>query len=86
VEAGRVQAEAALRAAEAAARLARERLAVAREQEAIALRAFRAGETGAFELFRVRQIRLEAAEEEGRAAIAAQRARSRLNQARGVLP
>ncbi|WP_051212834.1 TolC family protein [Rubritepida flocculans] len=86
VEAERARAEAALRAAETAARLARERLAVAREQEAIALRAFRAGETGAFELFRVRQLRLEAAEEEGRAAIAAQRARSRLNQARGVLP
>ena len=80
------RAEAEQRAAEAAARLARERLDGAREQEAIALSAFRAGETGTFELFRVRQLRIEAAEEEARARIAAERARSRLNQARGVLP
>ena len=86
VEAEVTRAEAALRAAETAARVARERLSVAREQEGIALNAFRGGETSTFDLFRVRQLRLEAAEEEGRAAIAAQRARSRVNQARGVLP
>lgn len=86
VEAAVRRAEAELRATEAAARLARERLRVAREQEASALTAFRAGETGTFELFRARQLRLEAANEEGRAAIAALRARSLLNQARGVLP
>jgi outer membrane protein TolC len=86
VEAEVARAEAALRSAESAARLARERLAVAREQEGIALNAFRGGETGTFDLFRVRQLRLDAAAEEARASIAAQRARSRLNQARGVLP
>lgn len=86
VEAGVARAQAELRAAEAALRLARQRLAVASEQEGIALRAFRAGETGTFDLFRVRQLRLEAANDEGQASIAASRARSRVNQAAGVLP
>jgi outer membrane protein TolC len=86
VESAVQRAEANLRAAEAAARQARDRLAVAREQEGIALAAFRSGETSAFDLFRVRQLRLEAANEEGRAAIEALRARSFLNQARGAVP
>jgi outer membrane protein TolC len=86
VEAGAARAQAELRAAEAAHRIARQRLAVASEQEAIALRAFRAGETGTFDLFRVRQLRLEAASDEAQAGIAASRARSRVNQAKGVLP
>ncbi len=86
VQAGTARAQAELRAAEAALRLARQRLAVATEQEGIALRAFRAGETGTFDLFRVRQLRLEAANDEGQASIAANRARSRVNQAAGVLP
>ncbi|MCW8085907.1 TolC family protein [Sabulicella glaciei] len=86
VAAAASRAEAALRAAEANLRIARQRLAVAREQEAIALNAFRGGETGTFDLFRVRQLRLEAANDEGRAAVEANRARSRLNQARGVVP
>ncbi|UPY37511.1 CusA/CzcA family heavy metal efflux RND transporter [Sediminicoccus sp. KRV36] len=86
VEAGTARAQAALRAAEAAQRIARQRLSVANEQEGIALRAFRAGETGTFDLFRVRQLRLEAANDEGQATIAASRARSRVNQAAGVLP
>jgi cobalt-zinc-cadmium resistance protein CzcA len=86
VQAGVARAQAELRTAEAALRLARQRLAVANEQEGIALRAFRAGETGTFDLFRVRQLRLEAANDEGQASIAASRARSRVNQAAGVLP
>ncbi|MCU0886404.1 MAG: TolC family protein [Rubritepida sp.] len=86
VEAAIARAQAQLRAAEATARVARERLRVAREQEAIALAAFRAGETGAFDLFRVRQLRLDAANEEGRAAVEALRARSLVNQALGILP
>ena len=86
IEAEILRSQAALRAAEAAQRLARQRLAVAREQEGIALSAFRAGETGTFDLFRVRQLRLEAANDEGQAVIAASRARSRVNQAAGVLP
>lgn len=75
-----------LSAAEQALRLARQRLAVANEQEGIALRAFRSGETGTFDLYRVRQLRLEAANEEGRASIDASRSRSRVNQAMGVVP
>lgn len=86
VEAGLARAQAELRAVEAALRIARQRLSVANEQEGIALRAFRAGETGTFDLFRVRQLRLEAANDEGQASIAASRARSRANQAAGVLP
>ncbi|WP_207539009.1 TolC family protein [Sabulicella rubraurantiaca] len=80
------RAEVALRASEANLRIARQRLQVAREQEAIALNAFRGGETGTFDLFRVRQLRLEASNDEGRAAVEVNRARSRLNQARGVVP
>jgi outer membrane protein TolC len=86
VAAGIARAQAELQSAEAALRIARQRLAVANEQEGIALRAFRAGETGTFDLFRVRQLRLEAANDEGQASIAASRARSRVNQAAGVLP
>lgn len=86
VQAATARAQAELRAAEAALVIARQRLALAREQEAIALRAFRAGETGTFDLFRVRQLRLEAANDEGAASIAASRARSRVNQAAGVVP
>jgi hypothetical protein len=66
--------------------LARQRLAVANEQEGIALGAFRSGETGTFDLYRVRQLRLEAANDEGRASIETSRARSRVNQAMGVVP
>ena len=86
VDAEVVRARRQLSASEEALRLARERLAVANEQEGIALRAFRSGETGTFDLYRVRQLRLEAANEEGRASIAASRARSRVNQAMGVVP
>lgn len=86
VDAEILRARQQLSAAEQALRLARQRLAVANEQEGIALRAFRSGETGTFDLYRVRQLRLEAANEEGRAGIEASRARSRVNQAMGVIP
>ncbi len=86
MESGAARAELALRDAERAQAIARQRLAVAREQEGLALRAFQAGETGTFDLFRVRQLRLDAANEEGRAVVEALRARSRLNQARGHAP
>lgn len=86
VQAATARAQAEQRAADAALAIARQRLAVAREQEAIALRAFRAGETGTFDLFRIRQLRLEAANDEGAAGIAASRARSRVNQAAGMVP
>ena len=60
--------------------------ALRKEQEAIALNAFRGGEILTFDLFRVRQLRLEAANDEGRAAVEVNRARSRLNQALGAIP
>ena len=76
----------ALRAAELSARLARQRLTLSQEQERLAMTAFRGGETGTFDLYRVRQLRLEAANDEGRAQVEVLRARSRLNQALGVVP
>lgn len=86
LQAGASRAALALRDAERNLRLARQRLALAREQEAIALNAFRGGEILTFDLFRVRQLRLEAANDEGRAAVEVNRARSRLNQALGAIP
>ena len=79
-------ANAALRAAEAVGRLARQRLEVADQQLGIARRAFQAGETGLFDLYRVRQLQLDAAGAEARASVAAGRTRSRLNQALGAAP
>lgn len=79
-------ADAALRAAEATARLARERLGVADRQLGLARRAFQGGEIGLFDLYRVRQLQVDAAGAEARAAVAAGRARSRLNQALGAVP
>ncbi|MDB5375493.1 MAG: Outer rane efflux protein [Belnapia sp.] len=86
VDAGVFAAEAALRAAEDAARLARQRLSVADQQLDVARRAFRQGETGIFDLYRVRQLQLEAAGAEARTAVQSGRARSRLNQALGAIP
>ena len=48
--------------------------------------AFRAGEIGAFDLFRVRQLQIEAAAVDARAQVDVGRARSRLNQALGLAP
>ena len=76
----------ALRAAEDAARLARRRLALANRQLDLARRAFGAGETGLFELYRIRQLQVEAAGGQAQAEVNAGRARSRLNQALGVVP
>ena len=59
-----------LSSSEAALRLARQRLAVADQQLNVAQRAFRSGETGLFDLYRVRQLWLEAAGAEARAALA----------------
>lgn len=79
-------AQLALRAAEEAARIARQRLAVANQQLDLARRAFNQGETGLFDLFRIRQLQVEAAGGQAEAEVAAGRARSRLNQAIGVVP
>jgi len=72
--------------AEAASRLARERAGVAERQFASARRALQAGEIGLFDLYRVRQLQIEAAAAQARATAEAGRARSRLNQALGVEP
>ncbi|WP_149537682.1 TolC family protein [Siccirubricoccus phaeus] len=76
----------ALNAAEAERRLAAQRKSVADRQLAASLSAFRAGEIGAFDLFRVRQLQIEAQAADARAVVAAGRARSRLNQAMGAVP
>ncbi|WP_052213841.1 TolC family protein [Belnapia sp. F-4-1] len=86
VRAGVLAAEQALRAAEEAFRIARQRLSIADQQLDTARRAFRAGETGIFDLYRVRQLQLEAAGAEARASVQLGRARSRLNQAVGYAP
>lgn len=86
VQAEIAAAQLALRAAEDAAGIARRRLEVADRQLDAARRAFRAGETGLFDLYRVRQLQLEAAGAEARAAVAVGRAQSRVNQAVGALP
>jgi outer membrane protein TolC len=76
----------AVAATEQARRLAGERKAVADRQAGAARTAFRAGEIGAFDLFRVRQLQIEAAAVDARAQVDVGRARSRLNQALGLAP
>ena len=80
------QARVGLAAAEQARRTAAERQTVADRQLAAAQAAFRSGEIGAFDLFRVRQLQIEAVAVAARAQVDAGRARSRLNQALGVVP
>jgi outer membrane protein TolC len=80
------QARILLRSAETTRRLAAERRAIAEQQLSAARTAFANGEIGAFDLFRVRQLQLEALAAEAQAAIELGRARSRLNQALGVAP
>ncbi|RAI54079.1 TolC family protein [Roseicella frigidaeris] len=75
-----------LAAAARARGIAADRRAVAEQQLATARTAFRSGEIGAFDLFRVRQLQIEAAAGEARAEVEAGRARSRLNQALGLAP
>ncbi len=79
-------ARAALRAAEDAARIARRRLSVANRQLDLARRAFNAGEIAPFDLFRVRQLQVDAAGAQAQAEVNAGRARARLNQSLGVVP
>jgi outer membrane protein TolC len=76
----------ALGAAEQARRLAADRRAVSERQLTAARTAFRSGEIGAFDLFRVRQLQIEAAAVDARAQVDVGRARSRLNQALGLVP
>ncbi|MBG0810490.1 TolC family protein [Methylosinus sp. H3A] len=80
----------AARAAVAAARradgLAAKRLSVASEQFDLARRSFRLGEINAFDLYRVRQLQLDAQRARASAAIDLGVALSRLNQAFGYAP
>ena len=76
-------AAAAARKAEASAAA---RFAVANQQYEIARKSIRLGEISAVDLFRVRQIRLEAQRSYAAAQVESGHALSRLNQARGVAP
>ncbi|TDX65555.1 outer membrane protein TolC [Methylosinus sp. sav-2] len=80
----------AARAAVAAARradgLSAKRLSVASEQFDLARRSFRLGEINAFDLYRVRQLQLDAQRARASAAIDLGVALSRLNQAFGYAP
>ncbi|WP_244471390.1 TolC family protein [Methylocystis sp. SB2] len=75
-----------LAAAQRAASLANSRLTVANEQFELSRKAFKLGELSAFDLYRVRQIQLDAQRMQANAAIAVGTAISRLNQAQGYAP
>lgn len=79
-------ARAAAVAARKAEASATARLAVADQQYEIAIKSMRLGEINAVDLFRVRQIRLDAQRSRAAAQVEAGLAFSRLNQARGVAP
>jgi outer membrane protein TolC len=79
-------AEAALAAADRALVIARNRARLATQQSDGARRAFQSGEIGTFDLFRIRQIAIEATAAEARAVSDQGRARARLNQALGAEP
>ncbi|MGJ0533404.1 MAG: TolC family protein [Methylocystis sp.] len=79
-------AHASLAAAQRAAKLANSRLTVANDQFELSRKAFKLGEISAFDLYRVRQIQLEAQRMEANAEINVGVAISRLNQAQGYAP
>ncbi|MGJ0453168.1 MAG: TolC family protein [Methylocystis sp.] len=76
----------ALAAAQRAVKLANSRLTVANDQFELSRKAFKLGEISAFDLYRVRQIQLEAQRMEANAEINVGVAISRLNQAQGYAP
>ena len=76
----------ALAAAQRAAKLADSRLTVANDQFDLSLKAFKLGELSAFDLYRVRQLQLDAQRMQAGAAINVGAAISRLNQAQGYAP
>ncbi|MGD9545023.1 MAG: TolC family protein [Methylocystis sp.] len=75
-----------LAATQRAAKLANSRLVVANDQFELARKAFKLGELGALDLYRVRQIQLEAQRVEANAQVNVGVAISRLNQAYGNAP
>lgn len=87
------QVEAAVKAAELAVRsnrklesIALRRLEVAEQQYAVALRAYQLGEISLIDLYRLRQIQLEAARARAVSGVELGLAHSRLQQARGQMP
>lgn len=76
----------ALSAAQKAEKTANQRLSVASEQFELSRKSYALGETNAFDLYRVRQIQLEAQRMEASATVAVGAAISRLNQAYGYAP
>lgn len=76
----------ALSAAQKAEKTANQRLSVASEQFELSRKSYALGETSAFDLYRVRQIQLEAQRMEASASVAVGAAISRLNQAYGYAP
>jgi outer membrane protein TolC len=79
-------ARANLAAAQRAAALAKERLSVANDQFELSRKSFSLGEISALDLYRVRQIELEAQRMHATAMVNAGAAVSRLNQALGYAP
>ncbi|ARN82963.1 TolC family protein [Methylocystis bryophila] len=75
-----------LAAAQKAAVVAKKRLVLASEQFALSQKSFALGETSAFDLYRVRQLQLEAQKMEANARIDVGVAISRVNQALGYAP
>lgn len=76
----------ALGAAQKAASAAKSRLAVANEQFELSRKSYALGETSAFDLYRVRQLQLEAQKMQVNAEISVGIAVSRVNQALGYAP
>lgn len=76
----------ALNAAQKAAKSADQRLSVASEQFELSRKSYALGETSAFDLYRVRQIQLEAQRMQAAATVAVGAAISRVNQAYGYTP
>lgn len=76
----------ALEAARRAEASAVKRLATATEQFDLALKSLKLGEIGAFDLYRVRQMKIDAQRSRVALSIEAGQAMSRLNQARGYAP
>lgn len=75
-----------LAAAQRSVKLADSRLAVANDQFELSRKAFKLGELSAFDLYRVRQLQLDAQRMQANAAINVGAAISRLNQAQGYAP
>lgn len=79
-------ARANLAAAQKAAGLANKRLAVANEQFELSRKSFALGEISAFDLYRVRQLQLDAQRAQANASVNVGAAVSRVNQAQGYAP